>query len=266
MILACPKCHEPLISGASGYDCVNHHHYDKARLGYVNLLLNQDKATNEPGDSKESLIARREFLNRGYYEPLSDTLNEIIASLFSEKIRLLDLGCGIGYYLNRYGQFKSDELYGVDISKQAIAMACKLNREITWLVANMKNLPFQDHSLDCVTALFTVVNAGELRRVVKKGGYVIHVTANNAGHLRELKELLYGEVYAKDDRYLLLPFDTVEIRDVRFLLNIENQKDALNLVKMTPHYYHIKKERREILDHLAPLRTTVDVRFHIYAL
>ena len=30
--------------------------------------LNPDKATNNPGDSKESLIARKAYLTKGYYD------------------------------------------------------------------------------------------------------------------------------------------------------------------------------------------------------
>ena len=42
-------------------------------------------------------------------------------------------------------------------------------------------------------------------------------------------------------------------------------EDALNLLKMTPHYYHIKKERRSVLDTLEALDITIDLRITVYA-
>ena len=54
--LACPKCHEPLILDGKSYRCQNGHCYDIAKQKYINLLLNPDTATNNPGDNKESLL------------------------------------------------------------------------------------------------------------------------------------------------------------------------------------------------------------------
>ena len=44
-ILACPKCHEPLEIEGKTCKCINNHCYDIARQGYMNLLLNPDKAS-----------------------------------------------------------------------------------------------------------------------------------------------------------------------------------------------------------------------------
>ena len=63
--LACPKCHEPLIQIGNSYKCVKNHCYDIAKSKYLNLLLKNDKATNNPGDSKESLIARKAYITNG---------------------------------------------------------------------------------------------------------------------------------------------------------------------------------------------------------
>ena len=96
--LACPKCHEPLVLEGNSYKCENRHTYDLSKTKYINLLLNPDKATNNPGDSKESLIARKAYLNQGYYNIISDTLIECVKKYTNEKSHILDLGCGEGYY------------------------------------------------------------------------------------------------------------------------------------------------------------------------
>ena len=101
-VLACPKCHEPLIIEGKTCKCSNNHCYDIARQGYLNLLLNPDKASNNPGDSKESLIARKAYLDKGYYDPiLFEVINEIKKK--EGPLNILDLGCGEGYYTDLRG-------------------------------------------------------------------------------------------------------------------------------------------------------------------
>ena len=46
--LACPKCHESIVQEGNSYKCANNHCYDLAKTKYLNLLLNPDKATNNP--------------------------------------------------------------------------------------------------------------------------------------------------------------------------------------------------------------------------
>ena len=43
MILICPKCRKPLVEENGVFRCENRHSYDKAREGYVNLVLANQK-------------------------------------------------------------------------------------------------------------------------------------------------------------------------------------------------------------------------------
>lgn len=265
--LACPKCHQPLEQSGRSYYCPNHHTYDLAKSGYLNLLLNPDKSSNHPGDSKESLLARRAFLNQGYYQIISDTLNELSKKYLAQEGHILDLGCGEGYYLQRLKRAlgtAKNTYYGLDISKEAIQMATRYDKEIFWIVGNSKNIPVSDHSMDLVAAMFTVVNKDELARIMKPGGKIIHVTANNPNHLIEIKHLIYDEVYTKPDTFIRLPFEVKERFDVRKTIHIDSHEDCLNLLKMTPHYYHIKKEKRDQLALMSGMDITIDVRFMVY--
>ncbi len=153
--------------------------------------------------------------------------------------------------------------YGLDISKEAINMATKYTKDIYWIVGNSKNIPIQDHSLDVICALFTVVNVDELKRCLKHDGYIIHVTANPK-HLIEIKELIYDEVKVKSDEHIRLPFKVRESFDLVKTIHIINKDDSLNLLKMTPHFYHIKKERRHVLDTLESMDITIDIKITIY--
>lgn len=263
--LACPKCHESIVQEGNSYKCANNHCYDLAKTKYLNLLLNPDKATNNPGDSKESLVARKAYLTKGYYDVILNSVIDCIKKYRDDTpLDILDLGCGEGYYTRGLKEiFSQDTIYGLDISKEAINMATKYTKDVYWLVGNSKNLPIVDHSLDSITALFTVVNQDELKRTLKKGGYIIHVTAN-PNHLIEIKELIYDEIKVKSDKYIRLDFETIESYDLVHQVKIDNREDALNLLKMTPHYYHIKKERRGVLDELERLDITIDIKITIY--
>lgn len=263
--LACPKCHEALTLDQKSYRCPHGHCYDIAKQKYINLLLNPDKATNNPGDNKESLLCRQHHLNKGYYDGI---LNEVIGCIkkyTTSPRQLLDLGCGEGYYTFRMQQLLNDDstIYGLDISKVGIQMATKYTKDIYWIVGNSKNIPILSHSLDVITALFTVVNAEELKRCLKDNGYIIHVTANPY-HLVEFKELIYDEIKIKSDQYIRLPFSVVESYDYKQTIHLKNREDTLNLLQMTPHYYHIKKERRHVLDNLGEFDATIDIRITVY--
>lgn len=152
--LACPKCHESIVQEGNSYKCANNHCYDLAKTKYLNLLLNPDKATNNPGDSKESLVARKAYLTKGYYDVILNSVIDCIKKYRDDTpLDILDLGCGEGYYTRGLKEiFSQDTIYGLDISKEAINMATKYTKDVYWLVGNSKNLPIVDHSLDFITA------------------------------------------------------------------------------------------------------------------
>lgn len=263
--LACPKCHQPLVRDGKSYHCQNRHCYDIAKNQYINLLLNPDKASNQPGDNKESLLCRRHHLQQGYYDSILQEVIRCIQKYVPHASQLLDLGCGEGYYTYQMKKHLEEPItvYGLDISKIGVQMATKYTKDICWIVGNSKNIPLLDHSLDVITALFTVVNAKEIQRCLKEHGYMIHVTANH-DHLIELKEFIYEEVKTKSDEFIRLPFLQVESYDHIQSIHLRNQEDTLQLLKMTPHYYHIKKERRHLLETLGELDVTIHVRITVY--
>ena len=69
-MVICPLCEKPLSREAKNWHCENGHTFDVARQGYVNLLTVQQKHSLNPGDTREMVGARRQFLEAGYYLPL----------------------------------------------------------------------------------------------------------------------------------------------------------------------------------------------------
>jgi len=64
----CPICHEGLTRHDHALCCVNHHTFNIARQGYVDLSRKQ-KAS---GDNRTMVQARTRFLEQGYYRFLRD--------------------------------------------------------------------------------------------------------------------------------------------------------------------------------------------------
>ena len=127
----CPVCHNPL-AGEASLRCDKGHCFDRSKSGYVNLLDIKQKRSKLPGDNKQMAAARRDLLNGGFYEPLSDAVNSACEQLLANcnAPAVLDAGCGEGYYTERLFRFLEEsgscpELYGVDISKFALDIAAK---------------------------------------------------------------------------------------------------------------------------------------------
>lgn len=108
------------------------------------------------------VAARAAFLERGYYAPLRQALEELVleASAHLEGPVLLDSGCGEGYYTA--GMFRALEraghrprAAGIDISKYALRRAAKRLPEGEFAVASAYRLPLADASADLLTNVFS---------------------------------------------------------------------------------------------------------------
>ena len=77
--LRCPVCAGTLERRAGAYVCSAGHSFDIAKSGYVNLLLNS--AQGRHGDDKLMVRARRDFLNKGYYDRFITAVADAAAAL-----------------------------------------------------------------------------------------------------------------------------------------------------------------------------------------
>ena len=98
----CPLCGAPL-AGDVTLKCPSGQCFDRAKEGYWHLLPVQNTRTKAPGDSKEMVAARRAFLSAGYYGIFGQALGELcleygIPAAQEAPLRLLDAGCGEGWY------------------------------------------------------------------------------------------------------------------------------------------------------------------------
>ena len=273
-ILACPVCEASLTADLHNQPrscrCSNGHSFDVARQGYINLLLAHHKRSRAPGDSADMVIARRQFLAQGYYQPISDAFNAFVSSsLPNGCTHMADVGCGEGYYSDRLYQefshrFGAFNLYGVDISRDAVKHACARNRDIWWLVASGGRLPLHQGQLDALVSLFTPVMPDGWRKTLKTGGSALLVTSG-ADHLIELRQHLYSEIRNQ-------VFDPVpQLQDGGFVCQqqqpfkcqVHIPANALgDLLTMTPHGWRASAEARQQVLDLPGLDVTLDVNFY----
>ncbi len=112
--------------------------------------------------------------------------NEVLACLRSlslERPRILDIGCGPGWYTEGFAAL--GEVTGIDLSEEAIAMARSRFPSVTFLVGNVYDCPLPISHFDAVVSQEVVDHvpdpAGFLRRaadVLRPGGYLVLSCAN----------------------------------------------------------------------------------------
>lgn len=280
--LICPVCAAPLSEGertlqcARTLKCASGHSYDIAREGYVNLLLRHKKLPPTVGDAPEMLRARREFLEGGFYAPLSDRLNEIVADFLTERAApvvsvapiIVEAGCGEGYYLARLAQRLSGSgavLFGLDVSKTAVRMAAgrgghgRYEGNGRYLVTDINGkLPFANHSVHVLLNIFAPRHAAEFARILVAGGLLL-VALPAAAHLQTVRDR-FGllSIQAEKQAYLLNQlgrhFQLQKVEPLQFELQLPNQAlDAL--IQMTPSGRRLSPAQREQIQNTATFTT-----------
>lgn len=263
MNLICPICHEQLNQAGGQYVCSRHHSFDVARQGHVNLLAVQQKHSRNPGDTREQVLARREFLEGGFYAPIAQALiDEARALGISGPI--LDVGCGEGYYAARLAQALGAELTGLDISKEAVRCAAARYKQGRWLVATAAHIPVEDGAAQLVTSLFALTLPEEFARVLQQGGWFFQVLAAQ-DHLLGLKSIIYDRLHEKEkDLCPRLPgFSLVRTRPIRFTFTVEGRQ-VENLLSMTPHVFRIGKDGALRLSQTQTLTDTASCVLNVY--
>jgi 23S rRNA (guanine745-N1)-methyltransferase len=274
--LVCPLDALLLTQNGRSLSCSNHHVYDVAASGYINLLLPQFKASREPGDSKAMVSARGRILDDGLFSPLADLVGQIVTRVAgnAKRLILVDAGCGNGYYTAETTRHLQDvnpamEIIpvGFDISKWAVAAAAKRYPDIAWVVASNKRLPLEQGRADLITSLFGFPMWPEWGRHQSPGQFVIVVDAG-ARHLIELREIIYPSVSAKEP---LVPeaahengYELVSEDWARYTRDIAGADVLDDILEMTPHGRKIASAARELVRKLAFLQVSFDLVVRVY--
>jgi len=230
-VFACPHCRRPLNISANGASCTNNHSFDRAREGYLNLLVGGRLSSQTvPGDTPDSLAARRRFLSGGHYSPIARALSDLVGTPSGP---LFDAGCGEGYYLS---QMTAQHRYGLDVSKKAVQLASRLLPANQFVVASSYRLPVLDASVEIVMSVFAPRPFEEFRRVLQPGGRWVTVTPGSS-HLMEMRPARDNEAGSKSMQRRterdVVPAGATHAERVRFILEL-TPETAVDLFSMTP--------------------------------
>lgn len=266
-IIKCPVCGNFLEYDEKKLVCLNNHSFDKARQGYYNLLLANKSSDKVMGDSYEMLKARQNVFLKGYYSKVSDELNVIVSKYIGVNNNILDIGSGVGYYLDRlekkFGNMHN--YFGVDISKDGVKESSKNNKRIQYLVGTNNKLPFLNDSIDIMISVFSPVYLEECKRVLKTDGHLI-VVHPNQDHLIEMKKVIYEDIILKEEKRNELDpllFTIVDFKNVKYSIKLDGD-NIKNLLMMTPHFWTSTLKGKERLYGLNELEVGIDIRIDIY--
>ena len=239
-MLICPKCRKKLAPEGKSMICPERHCYDMAKSGYVNLLPSNQMHAKLPGDNKLMVQARRTFLNKGYYSPLADALCKKVMEYTKENCKILDAGCGEGYYtagIAEAAEGIAAEIVGIDISKAAADCAAKRTKAAVFAVASVFHLPIETESVDILTTVFAPFCGEEFIRVLKPNGIMIMVIPAER-HLWQLKCAVYEKPYLNEIKDTSIDgFELLSRNTITGEIFLDSREDISALFSMTPYFY-----------------------------
>ena len=266
-LFTCPTCRGELHKTERGLACEKNHSFDKARQGYVHLLMSNKMHSKEPGDTKQMVDSRRDFLRAGYYDIFADKLSELVTKYLhgNDSPVILDAGCGEGYYTAKIKEaLPHSHIAGFDISKFAVKAAAGSYKNMEFAVASIFDIPVGDDSCDCLVNVFAPIVEKEFCRVLKKGGYLI-IAVPGKRHLFEMKEILYENPYENEEKETPYEgFTQLERVSVKGRIELDSPEMVWNLFSMTPYYWKTGIEGSERLKNTSALSTEIHFDFIIY--
>lgn len=259
----CPVCGGELTSDGKAMRCPAGHSYDIARSGYVNLLMRNASGGKRHGDDAMMINARHDFLELGHYRPLLDEICKMIKKHSGAKLRLLDAGCGDGWYTAQIAERLTNDgidarVLGIDISRDALKAAAKRCRSAGLAVASVYKLPLADASCDMALSIFAPLADSEFVRILTDGGFLLRVVPLE-NHLWELKQAVYDRpVKNPPDTELPEGFTLFDSSEIRYNFELNSNKEILDLFAMTPYYYKSGRKDQEKLNGFDHMKITAE--------
>lgn len=257
-IFLCPKCDLPLQGGDRTFVCRRGHAFDRARSGYVNL---QPRAGL--GDTRAMLLARRAFLERGFFRPIAAAINDRVLEhlhglraanrLRGEEV-IVDAGCGEGYYLKRLADrlqptrtFGHIRLAGVDVSKEAVRLtASRLPGHLCAVADITQGLRLRRGSAAVLLSVFAPRNPIAFAEALMPGGLCL-VVVPRPEHMRELRSLLsLLEIPASKRARVVTQFSPylrlMRCQDLDYVVRLDDEAVRAWL-QMGPNAWHLAADQ-----------------------
>ncbi|MBQ8313473.1 MAG: methyltransferase domain-containing protein [Clostridia bacterium] len=255
--LRCPVCGGSLMRVGDDFACEKWHRVNVNRKGCLNFL-------SAPVDSCYDAAlfqARRRVFASDCYREVADALE---AMLPPGAQRLLDAGCGDGWYLNALLQKHADwQGAGVDISRDAILQATDQPCTALWCVGDLRKLPFRSGAFTAILDVLTPASYEEFRRVLAPGGLLLKVYPGSE-YLREIRAARGMEPYAEGQVEAYLREKANIVEECRVMVSHAVTPELWrDFVWMTPLNQDLTDEEKEALAQRPAETVTVDL--HIAA-
>ena len=265
-IFKCPVCGDGMhLNDSYSLVCSSNHSFDISKKGYVNLLTSSNKEVY----SRELFESRHAICSRGFYEPIIESLKQIIQGYSDsasgiKEVTVLDAGCGEGSYLcNLYEKIKGElkaNLIGADISKEGISIAATACNDVIWTVSDLTRLPLKNKSIDIILNILSPANYPEFERILSDDGIIIKVIPGEF-YLQELRKLVINNRSYSNQNvidHFSKRLKLLQAQNISYQYSID--EDLLpDLIKMTPLTWG-KTDNRDLDLHQIDIKAiTVDL-------
>jgi 23S rRNA (guanine745-N1)-methyltransferase len=246
-VFQCPLCGGRMKALKSGkLLCKREHAFDLSKKGYVNLL-NETRKTQY---DKDLFTSRKAIFHDGFYRPVAEEILTIIKEYREKKsresLRLLDAGCGEGYYSDFLAGMDWLRIFALDLSKEAISLATDYGSPVSWSIGDLARLPFKDRSMDIILDVLTPANYKEFKRVLQNQGLLIKVIPGDE-YLQELRKAAGNQLIHKDYSnretvdYALDHLKSPERKKICYQLPVTREQRN-HFMKMTPLFSGVDEQ------------------------
>ncbi|MBI1977730.1 MAG: class I SAM-dependent methyltransferase [Candidatus Omnitrophica bacterium] len=178
-------------------------------------------------NEEQKKIYLQEGIRGVFVKEFEKRLNKIEALVGHKTGNLLDVGCGMGHFLE-IARTRGWKAKGLDIS-EAASQAAKETYSLEVRVGTLENAPFESSEFDVIT-LWDVIehirrpieNMRAANRIIRKGGIVVLKTPDEESFFKQAGRTCY-KLFGKRGSFLL------------------------NYVYYTPHYFSYTKRTIEML-------------------
>jgi len=174
-------------------------------------------------DYEQQIMGIGGIVSLNDYDPVAFRLKRCLEGLGTCSGKVLEIGCGAGRMLKNLKHYcPGIEVYGCDISRNAILKASRDVTEGRFTVADAQNLPYGDGSFDIVLGFDIIEHVpnvgqtlGEICRVLKKEGrfhlhapcegnaFTIYWLLEKMGLCKDLKRKFAGHIQQLTSKELI---------------------------------------------------------------